>query len=143
MGVEQHIRRGHHTAVEQLFRQLRRYGGKPRRLFIVQYVRPDAGAAELQNNAGIHRQRDFTMDHSVSFRRRWAGGTATIIPPPAAVVKRTLPFTLWTDLRYKEPPSVEVTKGGISTDINRSINWNLSTCYAFSYHINTSQHFSD
>ena len=54
-----------------------------------------------------------------------------------------LPFYFWTDLRYKEPPSVEVTKGGISTDINRSINWNLSTCYAFSYHINTSQHFSD
>ena len=33
-----------------------------------------------------------------------------------------LPFTFWTDLRYKEPPFVEVTEGGVFM----SINWNLT-----------------
>ena len=36
-----------------------------------------------------------------------------------------LPFTFWTDLRYKEPPSVIFTEGGVFTENNYSINWNL------------------
>lgn len=36
-----------------------------------------------------------------------------------------LPFTFWTDLGYKELPSVKITEGSILTEHNRSINWNL------------------
>ena len=36
-----------------------------------------------------------------------------------------LPFYFWTDLGYKELPSVKITEGSILTEHNRSINWNL------------------
>ena len=36
-----------------------------------------------------------------------------------------LPITFWTDLGYKELPSVILTKGSIFTENNYSINWNL------------------
>ena len=36
-----------------------------------------------------------------------------------------LPFTFWTDLGYKELPSVKITEGSILTEHNRSINWNF------------------
>ena len=35
-------------------------------------------------------------------------------------------FTFWTDLRYKEPPFVEVTEGGMFMGNNCSINWDLN-----------------
>ena len=40
-----------------------------------------------------------------------------------------LPFTFWTDLRYKEPPFVKVTEGGMLVGHNSSINWNLLSLF--------------
>ena len=35
-----------------------------------------------------------------------------------------LSFTLWTDLKHKEPRFVEVTEGSMFTEHSHSINWN-------------------
>ena len=46
---------------------------------------------------------------------------------------KNLPFTFWTDLGYKELPSVKITEGSILTEHNRSINWNLANSLPFKY----------